>query len=240
MPKSSNLIGQKFGRLTILDKTDQRKDGNICWLCQCDCGNQLLVPTRHLKRGNTKSCGCLHKEIVGKQFSKNIAQQRFGKLIALQPTQMRSTKGTVMWLCQCDCGNTKLVPTDYLLSGTTQSCGCIHSRGNAKINLLLSQASLPYATEYCVRIDNINYFYDFVIFNEQNQIQCFIEYDGILHYQQDKYHGWNNQDNWTKVQKNDKIKTQWCKENNIKLIRIPYTNFDLLTLDDLERLIKNG
>ena len=39
-----------------------------------------------------------------------------------------------------------------------------------------------------------------------------MEYDGILHFSQDSYHGWNNEENWLKTKKNDEIKNQWCKD----------------------------
>jgi hypothetical protein len=50
--------GQKFNRLTIISY-----QGNSRWLCQCDCGQTAIVGTRHLKSGNTKSCGCLKSEV---------------------------------------------------------------------------------------------------------------------------------------------------------------------------------
>lgn len=57
-----DLVGQRFGRLTVIAKTDQRCGRNICWLCQCDCGNEIIVIGFNLKRGTTKSCGCLREE----------------------------------------------------------------------------------------------------------------------------------------------------------------------------------
>lgn len=57
---SSDITGQKFGRLTVLKRTDKKKFGTYLYLCKCDCGNESLVNRRDLKR--TKSCGCLRKE----------------------------------------------------------------------------------------------------------------------------------------------------------------------------------
>lgn len=53
--------GDKFGRLSVVEQTNKRtKDGNILWICDCDCGNkQVYVSARDLVRGHTKSCGCL-------------------------------------------------------------------------------------------------------------------------------------------------------------------------------------
>lgn len=60
MPKRMNLVGQKFNMLTVLEFYDVQ-NGMSRWLCQCDCGKILPVYGRHLKSGNTMSCGCYHK-----------------------------------------------------------------------------------------------------------------------------------------------------------------------------------
>lgn len=58
-----NLIGQKFGRLTVLSDSGLRAvDGTIKWKCKCECGNYTCVNTTNLTRGVTQSCGCLQKE----------------------------------------------------------------------------------------------------------------------------------------------------------------------------------
>lgn len=54
-----DLINQKFGKLTVIEETKNRKWGNIIWKCQCDCGNITYLPTNSLTSGNTSSCGCL-------------------------------------------------------------------------------------------------------------------------------------------------------------------------------------
>ena len=55
---------------------------------------------------------------------KNIQGIRFGRLVAVEPTEKRKY-GTVVWKCKCDCGNTKEVCTTYLNAGYTRSCGCL-------------------------------------------------------------------------------------------------------------------
>lgn len=64
-----DLTGYRFGRLTVLRKSDdylQKELSNIKWHCICDCGNEVDVRSFDLRRGRTKSCGCLHKDIVSK------------------------------------------------------------------------------------------------------------------------------------------------------------------------------
>lgn len=58
----NSLINRKFGRLTPIKRVDNDKWGNSRYLCKCDCGNEKIIIGRSLISGNTKSCGCLHKE----------------------------------------------------------------------------------------------------------------------------------------------------------------------------------
>ena len=69
----SNLIGQKFGRLTVIQDTGKsyrgkNNNGNFgsIWLCECDCGNRTEVTIKHLRSGSVKSCGCLSREVARK------------------------------------------------------------------------------------------------------------------------------------------------------------------------------
>jgi len=65
MPKALELKDQKFNRLTVLEKISKRTNaGKIRWLCKCDCGNIVKTRGSHLKSGNTKSCGCLNKDLA--------------------------------------------------------------------------------------------------------------------------------------------------------------------------------
>lgn len=61
-----DLTGQRFGRLTVIAKAEDRPTGCSKWLCQCDCGNTSSVGNNALKSGHTKSCGCLCRELASK------------------------------------------------------------------------------------------------------------------------------------------------------------------------------
>lgn len=63
-----NLIGQRFGRLTVIEEAGINS-GYTLWKCKCDCGNEIIARGTHLKYGNTRSCGCLHREMLS-QISK--------------------------------------------------------------------------------------------------------------------------------------------------------------------------
>lgn len=66
MAKALDLVGKKFGRLTVVSEAEKRytKGGHSkrMWNCACDCGNKKILPTRNLTSGNTKSCGCYKKD----------------------------------------------------------------------------------------------------------------------------------------------------------------------------------
>jgi hypothetical protein len=57
-----NLIGQKFGKLTVFDRAENNKQNKRMWVCRCDCGNikKKPVATGDLTSGAVKSCGCLY------------------------------------------------------------------------------------------------------------------------------------------------------------------------------------
>lgn len=61
MPKLINEIGNKYGKLTVLERAKTKKKG-VYWHCRCECGNEVDVLGTSLRNGNTKSCGCLQKE----------------------------------------------------------------------------------------------------------------------------------------------------------------------------------
>src|SRR6188508_3890108 len=63
--KTINLVGNKFGRLTVVEKTlnhiyPSGKTASM-WSCLCDCGNILITKGGSLKSGHTTSCGCIKK-----------------------------------------------------------------------------------------------------------------------------------------------------------------------------------
>ena len=72
-----NLIGRKFGKLTItngplniIDEKEWKKKQRK-WLCKCDCGNEVIRVTNQLNKGSATSCGCLSKERIVKLNTQN-------------------------------------------------------------------------------------------------------------------------------------------------------------------------
>ncbi len=60
--KKLDLIGMKYGRLTIVSSTAIKANDSALWNCVCDCGGKKVASTRHLQLGKVRSCGCLNNE----------------------------------------------------------------------------------------------------------------------------------------------------------------------------------
>lgn len=63
MPTHVNIIGKRYGRLVVIERIGKDKYRNQFYKCKCDCGNEIYVSYPSLC-GGTKSCGCLHKEVM--------------------------------------------------------------------------------------------------------------------------------------------------------------------------------
>lgn len=58
MSKLNDLVGGKYGRLTVIERAGSTAQKKALWICRCDCGNEVIVVGSHLLNGNTHSCGC--------------------------------------------------------------------------------------------------------------------------------------------------------------------------------------
>lgn len=124
--KMIDITDQRFGKLTALIPV--KSGEKIKWLCQCDCGNLITVQPANLKNGNTKSCGCMQKDIVTKRWEEyrnenDIIGQKFGRLTALEFIGIH--KQEAMYSFACDCGNIVTKSLHSVSSGNTSSCGCL-------------------------------------------------------------------------------------------------------------------
>ena len=231
-----DIKNKRFGRLVALEATDQR-DCNHCilWKCKCDCGNVVLVPSRNLRNGKAKSCGCLQKEKVRKKnvnSAVDLIGQRFGKLVVIEKTNKRNHEH-VVWKCKCDCGNECYVPSHYLRNGETSSCGCICSKGEQKIADILKAHNIRFERQKTFdgcRFKSTNLLARFDFYLPDYNI--LIEYDGQQHFTYGN-NGWNTKANFIKRKERDEFKNSWCEEHGIKLIRIPYTKYETLSIGDL-------
>lgn len=235
-----NEIGNTYGYLTVIQRAEKNDDGRAYWICQCRCGNQVTVLGKHLRNGNTKSCGCYQKERAAESNMNrggDLTGRRFGKLVVLKETGFTTDsygKRRRLWECQCDCGNICQIQGIYLSHGDTQSCGCINSKGNMTINRILTCKGINYESEYSftdfVSDKNRRYRYDFALLDNKNELLGLIEYQGSIHFSA-RNKGWNNQKAFEERVKRDELKKQYCDTHNIKLYYITY-------LENIEERLK--
>ncbi len=69
MGSRRDLVGSRFGRLTVVAETTERRHANVVWECRCDCGATAQVPTTALTSGRTASCGCLQSDRASETFT---------------------------------------------------------------------------------------------------------------------------------------------------------------------------
>ena len=237
MSQLIDLTGNKYGKLTVLKKDEERKTkSGSYWICQCECGNVKSVKSSSLRRGEIQSCGCLRKEAAQKAREKRIIDltgQRFGYLTVLErdDEEQKKHSGAVYWKCICDCGTIKSIRGSNLTKkdeNRTISCGCFHrSLGETEIYNLLEQNKINFIEQYRFP-DFSKKSYDFAIINEQSQIIRLIEFDGEQHYKESFSLSWESLET---IQKRDVEKNQYAKDHNIPLVRIPYWERDKITLD---------
>ena len=121
MSKLIDLTGQRFGRLTVVERAENTAEGKARWLCKCDCGEQVRVRAESLRSGGTRSCGCLKHD----NRTVDMIGQRFGRLTAISRVVSAEKGKGAYFLCRCDCGKEITTKGASLRSGHTKSCGCI-------------------------------------------------------------------------------------------------------------------
>ena len=213
--------GDYINNKQIIEDTGLRRPtGTIIWKCKCDCGNIYNATSSEIHR-QQKCEKC-------KKTSENLIGRKFGKLTVI--SQEPSKNGHAMWKCKCECGGIIVKDTTSLKNGGEyQGCGCVKSIGEETIAKLLTDNNIDFVKqktfEGCV-INTGKAIFDFYVNNKY-----LIEYDGIQHFK--ALGGWSDENGLENNQIRDNIKNQYCKNNNIPLIRIPYTHLKDLCIEDL-------
>lgn len=230
MGKKINLVGQTYNKLTVIEETSQRdSSGCVIWKCQCECGNITYASSNALRSNHKRSCGCLNKEQIqqlGRDNLIDLTGQKFGKLLVLHREEGKTDNSRrTYWKCKCDCGNFYIANGHQLKNQTLQSCGCLKSVGEQKIASILQEHNILFEREK-IFSDFKPYRYDFYV-----NKSYIIEYDGKQHFQD---YSWGNEKySKEETQKKDCLKNQYCFENQIPIIRIPYTHLNAIKLTDL-------
>ena len=234
-----DLTKKRFGKLLVKeqDKEKSKEKHNTYWKCLCDCGKECSVKASHLKSGATTSCGCVNKQRIRETHMIDISGQIFDniKVIERDNTTTQQTK----WICECLlCGTIFSTESYNLRKGQTKSCGCIKSKGEYKVGKILSSLELPFKKEFSFKdllSDNkLPLRFDYAIF-DNNKIKVLIECQGEQHYKAIEYFG--GEEKFLRQQIYDNKKREYCKQHNIKLIEIPYWDFDKINKEYILNLI---
>lgn len=142
-------------------------------------------------------------------------------------------------VCACENGHVFEVTPANLLGG--RWCpDCRTSYGERAIQYYLDKRKIPYQRQYTfndLRGKNRPLSFDFAVFDDNNNLRCLIEYDGEQHFRPLR-HSKNKKRNLEKfhqTQLNDKRKNEYCKVNNIRLIRISFFDVDERRIHNLYR-----
>lgn len=123
MREYPSLIGQKFGKLTVVEQVSSTPKGQRRWLCKCDCGGEHIATTNNLNSGKTTNCGC--------KKSPDLTGKVYGRLTVIGRSDKRNSRGartTPMWECRCECGNIVYKATDTLTNPDESMCQECHNR----------------------------------------------------------------------------------------------------------------
>lgn len=233
---ADEMVGKTFGSLLVVKRLEKNPDlASRCirYLCKCNCGKEVEVNGNSLRTGHTTSCGCSRKGIN----QKDLTSLTSGEITFLFPTNERDD-GHVIWQCQCSCGKQiKLSSHEF---GHTKSCGCVkESLGEKRIQEILKEQGIDFQTQYkfkdCVFTRELPF--DFAVFKNE-ELYCLIEYNGQQHYKITG--GWNNEERFREQQVRDFIKQAYCTKYGIKLIIIPYWEYEDITWDYLKGKMNYG
>lgn len=117
--RRKTLVGLQFGKLQVLEKLnlDQKNQG-YWYKCKCDCGKEVEKRSSNLRK-DTLGCGCEK----GSHNKINENGKQFGYLKVLGPSENKHPD-SMLWKCECICGNIKDYKGNSLRRGLVKSCGC--------------------------------------------------------------------------------------------------------------------
>ena len=152
-----DLTGRSFNRLTVVSRA-KNKDSRAAWNCICECGKNLVVDGKSLRRGQ-QSCGCVPS--TGRPAI-DLTGQTFTYLTVISRASNIGTH--VTWKCQCKCGTVVVVASNDLRRKRepTRSCGC-WNRERSTSHGLTNHPLFKHWSQMVQRCTNPNYprFHDY-------------------------------------------------------------------------------
>ncbi len=146
---AASLVGQTFGRLTVIRRNGTLPKRGALWLCQCQCGSIRTINSNSLLKGNSRSCGCLKRDLSVSNGHKRVIDligQTFGWLTVNARGRVHAKGQSSIWRCTCICGTIKEVRSICLRSGMTISCGCAIATAQSRPPLTSARARANGAT----------------------------------------------------------------------------------------------
>lgn len=249
--KAKDYSGQTYGCWKVIerDKNPKSKSHETFWICECqNCGAVASVRKTDLDKC-PQSCNNCKGQIISQILQEKgystypvSVNDKFGLLTVIEKPYTKNKKMYVK--CRCECGNIVEVRKDHLLGlydynrGRTISCGCAtKSSGELKIEQILIENNIDFQTQYRIKEFNIAAPFDFAIF-ENGKIIKLIEYDGQQHFMPVEI--WGGEEQLKIQQERDRKKDKWCKEHSIPLLRVPYTDYDKISMEYLFPVFPNS
>lgn len=243
----NSVVGKRYGKL-VIKEVYKSAEGYTMAKCDCDCGTKdhEVLLSNILGDIGTRACGkCRiapnHKydnpEYIGKTFN------------YLTVTDIIKEDGKTYWKCSCSlCGHGIVTAVaHHIASGNTKSCGCMQSYGESVIEKALQSRNINYKKQVTFKgltgIRGGVLRFDFGIYNDKDELLGLIEYDGEQHftdynetYYITEYELFNNVNI---VKENDKIKNEFCKNNNIQLVRLNGTITEKIFFEKMSEACKS-
>lgn len=235
-----DIIGKEFGWATPEEIIPGSRTRHRRATCRCRCGNRFEASVSDLLGGKVQSCGCYRRTVLSELHSHDLLGNQYEHFVVEKKLGVNKHR-ELEWLCRCECNNHFVSTSNRIESGQVISCGCIKSTPEIIIMNFLNDHNIQYTRQKvfigCKNINNL----PFDFFLDLHGIA--IEYDGEFHYNQ--YGDFNDLES---QQKRDAIKTKYCEDNDIILIRIPYWErdniesilSDWLFLNDAEEADSSG
>lgn len=239
--RAIDMTHQQIGRWFVLEIDEEetekhsyfdgkRKRKRTYWKCKCSCekGTIKSILGQNLRNGTSLSCGCWNKErdrtYEKPGLQKDYTGQTINNIYVISKSNNKNN-GAIHWNCKClVCGTLFEIDGRHLNQNSKYqqySCGCVKSKGEFHIALILNLYNYKYSKQYSFK-KLPNRYFDFALLNSNNEVYALIEYDGEQHFNKNsKYYS-------EEMIKHDKEKNTFCLQHKIPLYRIPYWDFNKL------------
>lgn len=199
----------------------------------CPKHGEFIINAQYIKKGCQKCVSEKRAEKIRLKYEKEffekapvVHQNKYDYSLV----KYKSRKGRVKIICPTH-GEFSQQVHHHLLGAGCQKCST--SKGELRVEKYLQEKNLNYMRQspYKYKPRHVPLTFDFAVYLS-NGVEAKIEYDGEYHFYSIPWFGGERR--FKRVQETDKIKNDYCKENNIPLLRIPYWDFE-----NIETLIEN-